>query len=98
MSAPPYPNLRAVLPYLPSLGVVALAAIVRSASWLICDVSWLLTLCEKVLGGARPYIDFAEPNPPASILIYMPAVLIGHALDLAPELIVSLLTFTGAFL
>src|SRR5689334_22411009 len=72
-----------------------IAIVVRAMSWLNCDVSWLLTLGERVLSGARPYIDFTEPNPPASILIYLPAILIGRLFGFAPELAVTLLIFAG---
>jgi len=43
-------------------------------------------------------IDFSEPNPPASILIYLPAILIGRLFGFAPELAVTLLIFAGVFL
>jgi len=79
-------------------GALLIAIVVRGMSWLNCDVSWLLTLGERVLAGARPYVDFAEPNPPASILIYLPAILIGRLFGFAPELAVTLLTFAGVFL
>ena len=86
----------AALSYLPAFATVALAAAIRSASWLNCDVSWLLTLCESILTGARPYIDFDEPNPPASFLIYMPAVLLSRLVEIAPELVVTTSIFVGA--
>ena len=57
------------------------------------DTSWLLTLGEKWLGGEVPYLDFVEVNPPASILLYMPAVLLGHWLGVKPESCVDALTF-----
>lgn len=89
---------RAMLIYLPALATIALAAVIRSASWLNCDVSWLITVCEKLLAGARPYVDFDEPNPPASFLIYMPAAVMGRFVGVAPELFVTLLIFAGAVL
>jgi len=89
---------RALGRYWPVAAVVVVAAIVRSFSWLNCDDSWLLTLGEQLLAGARPYVDFTEPNPPASILMYIPAILIGRALDIAPEAVVTILIFAAAFL
>ena len=89
---------RTMLGYVPALATVALAAAIRSASWLNCDVSWLLTVCEKLLAGARPYVDFDEPNPPASFLIYMPAVVLGRLASAAPELVVTVLIFAGTLL
>jgi hypothetical protein len=84
--------------YWPAAATILVAIVVRSLSWLNCDVSWLLTLGEQVLSGARPYIDFTEPNPPASILIYMPAILIGRIFGFEPELAVTLLIFAGVVL
>jgi len=92
------PRTRALLRYWPTAIAFLVAIVVRSVSWLNCDVSWLLTLGEQVLAGARPYVDFTEPNPPASILIYLPAILIGRIFGFAPELAVTLLIFAGVLL
>lgn len=90
-------DLRAKKSYGVVAAVIVVAAIVRCFIWLNSDVSWLLTLAEQVLGGARAYRDFSEPNPPASILIYMPAILISHLANLSAEAAVTILVFTGAF-
>jgi hypothetical protein len=55
------------------------------------DVAWLLTLGEKTLAGQRPYIDMFETNPPMSILLYLPAVITGRGLGVAPEIMVNML-------
>jgi hypothetical protein len=57
------------------------------------DVSWLITFCERVLAGDRPYIDVIESNPPAAFLIYMPAVLAAHVTGFSPEALVDLFVF-----
>ena len=36
------------------------------------DVSWLLTVGERVLGGERLYADVFETNPPMAVLVYLP--------------------------
>jgi hypothetical protein len=56
------------------------------------DIAWLLTVGEHVLDGARPYADIIETNPPGSVLLYMPAVLLARAFGLVPEVAVVLLT------
>ena len=89
---------RAYPSYWPAAVALLVAVVVRSFSWLNCDVSWLLTLGEQVLAGARPYIDFSEPNPPASILIYLPAIVSARIAGLEPELAVTLLAFAGVVL
>lgn len=82
--------------YLPVVSIVIAAIGLRATSHLCSDVSWLLTLAERMLSGQRPYIDFVEVNPPASILLYYPAALIGHALGVRPEPIVEIMVFAAA--
>ena len=50
------------------------------------DSAWLLTVGEKLLGGARPYVDVLEVNPPMSIWLYLPAVWLAQTLGGAAEL------------
>ncbi|MCC2099200.1 MAG: hypothetical protein KDJ29_20085 [Hyphomicrobiales bacterium] len=57
------------------------------------DNSWLLTVCERLLGGERVYSDFYETNPPASFLIYLPAVISARLLHLPSEFMASLFVF-----
>ena len=64
---------------------VALACALQMRFGAFGDVSWMLTICEKWLGGGAPYVDFVETNPPAAIALYLPATLVGHALGVRPE-------------
>ena len=71
--------------------------IVIGTAWHVCtypntDIAWLLTVGEHVLDGAVPYRDIIETNPPGSVLLYLPAVLIGRATGIEPQTIVMLLT------
>jgi hypothetical protein len=77
----------------PILVVLALAAVLQVNSTTPSDVSWLITLCEKMLGGERPYVDFIESNPPAAFFIYFPATLIARAVGMRPEMTVGLFGF-----
>jgi len=52
---------------------------------LTADVSWLITVCEKILDGEKLYVDVLETNPPSAVLLYMPGVLLARATGLAPE-------------
>lgn len=56
------------------------------------DVSWLITVSERILDGGRLYIDILEPNPPMAGYLYMPPVLLARALGLSPEPLVVLST------
>ena len=61
------------------------------------DVSWLLTVAERVLDGQRLYVDVIETNPPMAVLIYMPGVVIARALGLPAELVTDALVFAAIF-
>lgn len=49
------------------------------------DVSWLLTVGERMLAGRQLYVDIYELNPPMSALLYLPMVALGGGLSLPPE-------------
>jgi len=78
------------------LAAAAIAALAQSFLIPIdCDVSWLITVNEKMLAGARIYTDVVEVNPPASIWLYTPAVWIAEQLHLHAEAVVAG-SFVGA--
>jgi hypothetical protein len=54
-----------------------------------CDVSWLITVSEKLLAGGRLYVDVIEPNPPASVWLYLPQVWLAARLGPHPEAVVA---------
>ncbi len=78
----------------PALALVT-SAILRSFQYLNADVSWDLMLDDKILGGAKPYRDFIEVNPPATFWLYMPASWGGRMLGITPEFLVSFLVFSA---
>jgi len=81
------------LRWLPS-ALFAVAAIARQATtWLDCDVSWLLTVGERVLDGQRLYTDIIETNPPASVLLYLPGIALARATGTTPEFMTAGLVF-----
>jgi hypothetical protein len=51
------------------------------------DVSWLLSVGERVLDGDRLYADIIETNPPIAVLAYLPGIALARALGLRPELV-----------
>lgn len=62
------------------------------------DNSWLFTVAEHVLAGARPYVDIIETNPPASFLIYVPAAMIAQALGAPTEAVAVAFVVLNAIL
>ena len=61
------------------------------------DVSWLLTVGERVLDGQRLYVDVLETNPPMAVLIYMPGIVIARAIGLPVETVTDSLIFAAIF-
>lgn len=80
-----------------AIGVCALTAIAIQSLWIPidADVSWLITVCERCLAGARLYIDVIEVNPPASVWLYLPLVWIAQAIGARPEGVVAAAFVTG---
>ena len=49
------------------------------------DVSWLITMCERILDGETAYVDIFETTPPVPMLLYMPGVIIARLTGVTPE-------------
>jgi hypothetical protein len=85
---------RALLPLVLSAAVLALAIPWQLRWGIVPDVSWIITVCERLLAGETLYIDLIEVNPPFTIWMFMPAVVLAHALRLAPEFVVHAYAYT----
>ena len=77
-------------------GIVALAVAIQFRFGMMADVAWLVDCDERWLNGARPYVDFLELNPPASLWLYWPAVALARGLGLPSEAVVSAFGFACA--
>ncbi|HXW19897.1 MAG TPA: hypothetical protein VEK35_05280 [Roseiarcus sp.] len=74
------------------IAVMAGFAVWAQSRWGVCsDTSWLLTVGEQTLAGKTPYVDILEVNPPASILLYLPAVAAARLFGATPEFMADLL-------
>jgi hypothetical protein len=88
---------RPALPrWLPLLLVFVLAILVRGMLATNPDVSWGLTMAEKWLDGGRLYIDIVEVNPPATVYLYVPPVVLSHLTGLSAEVFVDVLVLLAA--
>ncbi len=77
----------------PTVGLIALGVTLWHLSVSITtDVSWLLVVADRMLSGETLYRDVLETNPPASILLYTPAMMVEHALGIRAETAVVLAT------
>src|SRR5262249_18542521 len=60
------------------------------------DVSWLITVCERILNGERAYVDFFATTPPVAMLLYMPGVLLSRLTGITPEAATFAFAYTSA--
>ncbi len=79
-----------------ALALLSLGVVQQSLGHLNADNSWLITVAERVLAGAMPYVDIIETNPPASFILYLPAVWAATVLHVSPEFMTSAFVFAGA--
>jgi hypothetical protein len=84
---------RIVTPWLVAAAVFAVAALLRSVLPFNVDVSWWLTVSERMLDGQRLYVDIIEINPPMAGLVYLPGVALARAIHLSPEVVTDGLIF-----
>src|ERR1700686_638899 len=61
------------------------------------DVSWLLTVAERIWDGQRLYVEIWQTNPPIAPLTYLPAVVMARELGLPAEIVTDGLVFAAAF-
>jgi hypothetical protein len=92
------PNALRLAPWL-ALAVLFVTAL-AFRNWLAAntDVSWLLTVAERVLDGQQLYVDVIETNPPMAVLTYIPGVLIARVLGLPAEMVTDGLVFVAIFI
>ena len=49
------------------------------------DVSWLTTMCERMLDGEKGWVDIRETSPPVPTLLYMPGALLSRLTGVGSE-------------
>ncbi len=96
-SAPAFARIDAARLAWPAVGLIAVLTALWHLSVSICtDVSWLLVVADRMLSGEVLYRDVLETNPPASILLYTPAMIAEHLLGFRAESVVVLTTGAAA--
>ncbi|MGE0744839.1 MAG: hypothetical protein AB7K86_06305 [Rhodospirillales bacterium] len=61
----------------------AKAALIYLAGHANHDVAWLLVAAERLFDGGRYYHDILEPNPPVTLAVMAPGLVIDDLLDIA---------------
>jgi hypothetical protein len=62
------------------------------------DVSWLITMCERILHGERAYVDIFENTPPFPMLLYMPGVVLAQLTGFTPEAVTFGFAYASALI
>jgi len=81
------------------IAIVALGAASELATFARTDIAFMLYAAERVVDGARLYVDVVEINPPLIIALNLPAVLLARALgvsDILTYRALTIATLTGA--
>ena len=60
------------------------------------DVSWLTSMCERMLDGEKGWIDIFETTPPVPTLLYMPGALLSRLAGVGAEVAVFATAYTAA--
>jgi hypothetical protein len=84
-------------PWLALAALFVAAVIMRHLLPANPDVSWLLTVAERIWDGQRLYVEIIETNPPIAPLTYVPGVVIARELGLPAEIVTDGLVFAAAF-
>lgn len=81
-----------------AVAIVALGVAQQAVGHFNGDNSWFILFAERVIDGARAYVEIGDPNPPAAFLVYAPAAVVARALGLATEAMVVVEVFALAAL
>lgn len=80
----------------PEAAIILLAFAIQIPFILNADLGWLLTVCDKMLAGAKLGVDVLELNPPLSVLMYMPAAYLSTLLPIPAHIFVIIMVLVGA--
>jgi hypothetical protein len=76
--------------------IFAAGILVQANMILNFDVSWLMTVANKLLLGGHYYTDFVETNPPLILYLYTPAVILARITHLSFSIAFKIYAFTLA--
>ena len=62
------------------------------------DVSWLTSMCERMLDGEKGWIDIFETTPPVPTLLYMPGVMLSRVAGVEAEAAVFATAYAATLL
>ena len=80
-----------------ALAVMTALCIAMRLDGATADVSWLISMCERIYDGETAYVDIFETTPPAPALLYMPGVALSRWLPVSAEAAVYATAFGAIF-
>ena len=81
-----------------ALAAVAVSSIPLRLNGATPDVSWLTSMCERMLDGEKGWVDIFETTPPVPTLLYMPGVLLSRLTGFDAEAAVFATAYAAALL
>lgn len=83
---------------LPALAIVfATSLLLNARIGTTTDVSWILSIVERMRAGERLYVDIIEVNPPFSMWLYYPASVLADWLSWRAETVVDAMVYATCF-
>jgi hypothetical protein len=81
-----------------AIAAVAVGSLPLRLSGATPDVSWLTSMCERMLNGEKGWVDIFETTPPVPTLLYMPGVLLARIAGVSSEAAVFATAYAAALL
>lgn len=78
-----------------AIGALTLASLLLRQDGATPDVSWLTSMCGRMLNGERGWIDIFETTPPVPTLLYMPGAWLAKVFGVNSELTVFATTYAA---
>ncbi len=82
--------------FLAVTGAVALGSLALRAGGATPDVSWLTSMCERMLDGEKGWVDIFETTPPVPTLLYMPGALLSRVAGISAAAAVFATAYAAA--
>ena len=81
-----------------AIGAIAAGSLLLRQDGATPDVSWLTSMCERMLSGEKGWVDIFETTPPVPTLLYMPGAWMAQIFGVNSELTVFATTYAAIFL
>lgn len=78
------------------MGAITLASLLLRQDGASADVSWLTSMCKRILDGETGWVDIFETTPPVPTLLYMPGVLLSRLFGVSAEITVFATAYAAA--